>query len=51
MDAGTCSRLAASALRNGWKPDQCLHIESGELQSGAVEPGWLSAMWIIEYEG
>jgi hypothetical protein len=36
-------------LRNNWKPDQCLHVEGGELQSGVVAPGWLSAMWLIEY--
>ena len=35
-------------INNRWKPNQYLHIEYGELQSGPIEPGWWSAQWIIE---
>jgi len=39
-----------SFVRNGnrWKPEQFLHIERGAIESGRIEPGWLSAMWTIQ---
>jgi hypothetical protein len=35
-------------IRNRWKPDQYLNIESGTLQSTPIGPGWLSARWVLE---
>ena len=34
-------------LRNFWKPDQCINIESGAVASGPIQPGWLSAQWVL----
>jgi hypothetical protein len=35
-------------LKNYWKPDQYVNIESGALAAGPIQPGWLSAMWTLE---
>lgn len=35
-------------IRNRWKPDQYLNIESGSLRSSIIGPGWLSARWSLE---
>ena len=35
-------------IRNRWKSNQYLNIESGSLQSSAIGPGWLSARWTLE---
>ena len=35
-------------LQNRWKPDQFIHIERGRPESGSIQPGWFSAMWILE---
>src|SRR5437667_3492534 len=38
----------AVALKNYWKPDQYVNIESGPLVAGPIQPGWLSAQWTME---
>jgi len=35
-------------LRNFWKSDECINIESGPVTSGPIQPGWWSAMWTLE---
>jgi hypothetical protein len=35
-------------IRNRWKSNQYLNIESGSLQSSAIGPSWLSARWTLE---
>jgi len=35
-------------LQNRWKPEQFLNIEHGRLESGPIQPGWFSAMWLLE---
>jgi hypothetical protein len=35
-------------IRNRWKANQYLNIESGGLQSTPIGPGWLSARWVLE---
>jgi hypothetical protein len=35
-------------IRNRWKSNQYLNIESGNLQSTSIGPGWLSARWLLE---
>jgi len=35
-------------IRNRWKANQYLNIESGSLQSTQIGPGWLSARWVLE---
>jgi hypothetical protein len=35
-------------IRNRWKSNQYLNIESGSLQSSAIGAGWLSARWTLE---
>jgi hypothetical protein len=34
-------------LQNRWKPEQFIHIETGAVQAGPIQPGWWSAMWNI----
>lgn len=34
-------------IRNYWKPDQFLHIEYGNLQSGPAHHYWLSGQWTL----
>jgi hypothetical protein len=35
-------------IRNRWKSNQYLNVESGNLQSTPIGPGWLSARWTLE---
>jgi hypothetical protein len=35
-------------IRNYWKPDQAINIESRTPAAGIVGPGWLSAQWTLE---
>jgi hypothetical protein len=35
-------------IRNYWKPDEYLNIESGVPTSGPIQPGWYSARWTLE---
>ncbi|MCU0870695.1 MAG: hypothetical protein MUF30_14070, partial [Burkholderiales bacterium] len=35
-------------LKNRWKPDQYVHIENGPPTAGPIQPGWWSAMWVME---
>ena len=37
-----------SWIKNRWKPDQYVHIETGAPQAGPIQPGWWSAMWVVE---
>ena len=39
---------AVTRFANRWKPDDHLHIENGSLAVGPVQPGWLSAQWVVE---
>jgi hypothetical protein len=34
-------------LRNFWKSDECINIESGVVTSGPIQPGWWSAQWML----
>jgi len=35
-------------IRNRWKPNEYLNIQSGSLQSSAIGQYWLSARWTLE---
>ena len=34
---------AFDRIENRWKANEYLHIERGQLESGPIKPGWLSA--------
>jgi hypothetical protein len=37
-------------IRNYWKPDEYVNIESGAPGSGPIQPGWYSARWTLEQQ-
>jgi hypothetical protein len=43
MNEKTITRFA-----NRWKPTEYIHIEAGNPMPGPIQPGWLSAQWLIE---
>src|SRR6187549_20744 len=44
----TMAEAAVTRFANRCKPDDRLHIENGSLAVGPVQPGWLSAQWVVE---
>ena len=48
LGATAASAQTYNWLQSRWKPDRYLNIEHRGLQAGRIEPGWHSAMWVIE---
>ena len=46
--SATASAQTLYRIQNRWKGDQYLHVERGGIESGRIQPGWLSAQWTIE---
>ena len=42
------SAAGYTKIRNRWKTDQYLNVERGRLESGPIQSGWHSAMWVME---
>ena len=35
-------------IQNRWKPTEHIHAERENPEAGAIQPGWLSAQWVVE---
>jgi len=42
------SESTVTRFANRMRPAEHLHLEGGRLAVGPVEPGWLSAQWVVE---
>ena len=42
------ANAAGVQLRNYWKNNQYLNVETGGIRSSTIEPGWWSAQWFLE---
>lgn len=37
-------------FKNRWKPNEYIHVQEPTPVSGSIQPGWWSAMWVLEQE-